>query len=373
MSQPLQRRVPPEDTMVYDAVDFERAVVLRRRITAFTALVYNSKNTTLDRVFVDSEDASGESASAPEVDQEVLAENVQSVLEAIKEILKELDTCNGKLASDDHAKLLPYVIAVAMCEAMKKFLDKQTIVHGALDVLAKMWDDYLLEEINDIESMPGFKTTVLTMVSVSLKLFGHAWFEQSQSWATLGNMTNVGPDLPNQVMLDRHLATARGLMDVVDVTHLREHEVVECAVLLNSVVFWHQMTTNFEDHYLKLVSEFALWLVNTFQSRDRAKQHIGVLGCQLLYHIAVRGMELGQAQDPVQFNITDEWFRWHQIPERLMLFQGFSAEGDKYIREILRRVPLGAAGPLNKRAREPSPEPGPATAAPARRGLGGSA
>ena len=88
-------------------------------------------------------------------------------------------------------------------------------------------------------------------------------------------------------------------------------------------------------------------------------------------------MELGQAQDPVQFDMTDEWFRRHKIPERLMLFQGFSPDGDKYIREIMRRVPLATAGPLagplGKRAREASPEPGPATAAPARRGLGGSA
>ena len=76
-------------------------------------------------------------------------------------------------------------------------------------------------------------------------------------------MTNIGPDRENQVLLDRHLTTARRLMEANHM-HLHVHEVVECAVLLDSVVFWPLMSKVFEEHYTEGVGKFALWLVNTF-------------------------------------------------------------------------------------------------------------
>jgi len=270
-----------------------------------------------------------------------------------------------------------------MCDAIDEFLDNKMIVIAALDVIAKMWDTSILKEFSNIPSMPTFKESVAKSVRTGMMVFGSDWIQQSKSWSTLGGLTNIRPDRVTQVMLDRHLATARRLMEA-DLTQVREHEVVQCVVLLNSVVCWHLMTTAQEEYYSELVSMFALWLVNSFQTREREKKHVGVLGCELLYHIAIRNMEVDQAQDPVQFAWADLWFRKKKIPERLMVFQGFSEDGNKFIAEIMRRVPADvvgpmhrvppdAVGPLRKCVREPSPAPSPADAAPAARRLGGSA
>jgi len=339
-------------------------------------LLATTKNTSLDYQRDGSEDSSGESASASEVDpDEILAKDVESVVEKIKGLHKLLEECQGKLASDGFAQPLPYVLA----DAIDKFLDNKMIVIAALDVIAKMWDNSILKEVSNIPSMPTFKESVNKSVRTGMMVFGSDWLQQSKSWSTLGGLTNIGPDRVTQVMLDRHLATARRLMEA-DLTQVREHEVVQCAVLLNSVVCWHLMTTAQEEYYAELVSMFALWLVNSFQTREREKKHVGVLGCELLYHIAVRNMEV----DPVQFAWADQWFRKNKIPERLMAFQGFSEDGNKFIAEIMRRVPADAVGPIRrvppdavgplpKRIREPFPAPSPADAAPAARGLSGSA
>jgi len=240
-----------------------------------------------------------------------------------------------------------------------------------------MWDQYFLEKNADIPGMPDFQESFNAAVFITIKLFGHEWLEATKSWSTLSGMTNIRPDRANQVLLDRHLATARGLMEAY-IKRVRVHEVVECAVLLDLVVFWQLMSTLHQEYYTGCVAKFALWLVNTFATTMQADQYPGVLGCKLLYRMAKRSMQLGQAPDPVQFDQAETWFRRNRVPELVMVFQGFSAEGDEYIRGILRRVPLAEAGsraeagPLGKRAREPSPE-GPARAAPAARGEGGSA
>jgi len=366
------RRVQPTVPTAYDAEDHERAAAIRQLIDAFSALLRRSPNTELDRFY----NAEGQRIDGEVGLEERLAENIQSLLEAEKDILQKLDACNGKLATDDHAKPLACVIAIAMSDVMKKFLDNKEIVHGALDVIAKIYDTNLLgkiDDIDDIESMPGFREEVLTVLSIATKVHGRSWFEQCESWVKLENMLDNGPDRVNQVFLNKYLDTARGFMEKPNINDIPVHEVVECVVLLISVLFLHQMTTDFEEYYMRQVSGLALWLVNSFQTEVRFYQHVGVLGCRLLYEIAVRKMELGPAKDPTSYEKAEKWFRKNKIPERLMLFKGFSDEGDKYIREIERRVPPAEAGTQRKRAREPSPEAAAAGAAPAARGLGGSA
>ena len=352
MSQPLQRRVPSQEPEAFDAADRERAVVLRRMTIAFIAFVVTLRNPSLDWTCESSDDGSSGSESASEVDyEEILATSVESVVERIQELGKLIDECQGRLASDHYVQPLPYVLAEAMCKAMNKFLDSKKVAVAALELITKMWDSSLLdfEFADDIPGMPDFQVTLNDSVLMSIKLFRHDWLEASTSWSTLGSMTNIGPDRFNQVQLDQYLATARGLMEA-DIKCVRVHEVVQCAVLLDSVVFWQLMCTAHEEYYTQFVGKFALWLVNTFKTTVQADQHAGVLGCKLLYRITIGNMELGQAQDPVQFTMADEWFRRHKIPERLMLFQGFSVDGDKYIREIMRRVPLAGAGPAARAA-----------------------
>jgi hypothetical protein len=219
--------------------------------------------------------------------------------------------------------------------------------------------------------MPNAKKTIQSMVFISLKLFGKEWFALTKSTSMLRSMTNTGPDHVNQVLLDRHLATAYKLMQG-KITSAREHEVVECAVLLQSVVFYHQMAPVFENHYIQNVSRFALWLVKSFQSQDRKQQHVGVLGCGLLHQIAVRDLQVGHVHDPVHFQDAVAWFRNNDIPGCLMIFKGFSEKGDKYIRDIELRMPPAEPTPPRKRDREPSPEASSAHAAAAAR-AGGSA
>jgi len=372
MSHSLEQPVPSEDTVAFDAADMERAVVLRQQTMDFADLVAVLKNTSLDWPSDHIENSSVDSSSDLEINyEEVLAENVELVVVGIKGLHKLLEECRGKLASDDHDDPLPYVLAVAMCDAMHKFLDNVTIVVAALDVIALMWDTHILKTIVNIDSMPSAKNTIKTMVFIGQKLFGNEWFAQTKSRSMLRSMTNTGPDHVTQVLLDRHLATAYRLMQG-PITPPREHEVVECAVLLHSVVFYHQMAPVFEDHYVQMVSRFALWLVMSFQSEDRKQQHIGVLGCGLMHQLAVRNLEVGQVQDPVQFRHAVAWFRKKDIPGCLMIFKGFSEKGDKYIRDIELRMPPAEPKPPRKRDREPSPEASSAHAAAAAR-AGGSA
>jgi len=364
------RRVQPT---VYDAEDHERAAAIRKITDDLIDLLNASPNYNLDRFHDDAGEFVGGQIVRADDYEERLAKNVQYLLEAINNILKQLDACNGKLASDDLDEPLSCVVAIAMCDVMKQFLDNKTILMAALDVIAKMVDTGMLCAIDDVKSMPNFKRTFLAAVCVAMKLVGSVYFERKQDWGTLENVTNVGPERENQVDIDNHLAQAFVFMQEADIQNVPVHKVVECAVLLNSVLSWHLMTKEFEDYYLPMVMKFALWLVNSFRPEETEHKHLGVLGCQLLYNIAVRNIQVGEAQHPEHGAQTQLGFRQRKIPERLMLFKGFSDEGDKYIREIERRVPPAEAGTQRKRAREPSPEAAAAGAAPAARGLGGSA
>jgi len=367
-SDSLERRM----SFVFDAADHERVVKLRRLNIELIALLAMTINTELDWPRHCSEDSSGESESASEVDPgEILKHNIQSLLEKMQGLYKLLEECQGKLASDHYAQPLQHVLVETMCNAMTKFLDHKSIVMAALDVVASIWDQDLLKSVLSIPSMPTFMETVTTSLRQAWKVFGKDWLEQTKSWSTLGGMMDSGPGRENLVMLDRHLETARGFMAEEDKT-AGLHDMAQCAILLNSVVFWQLMTKDQEIYYMKLVSRFALWLVHNFSEGGRERMHLGVLGCEMLYGLAIRHMELGQAQDPVQFAAADVWFRKKNIPQILMVFRGFSPRANKFIDAISKRVPPAEPKPQRKRDRDISPEPSAAGAGPAKR-AGGSA
>jgi len=182
-------------------------------------------------------------------------------------------------------------------------------------------------------------------------------------------MTNIGPDTHNQVQINKYLAEACDMMVVKKVTDVPSHEVVRCAVLLHSVLYWDLMNETWEDYYVKEVSRFALWLVNTFKEGNGEELHPGALGCELLHNIAVRNMTGAPARVVPHDGETQQWFREQNIPQLIVLYWDYSDKHNRLISEILERL----SAPRDKRPREPSPPAESAGRAKVRREVGGAA
>ena len=219
----ITRRVQPTVPTAYDAEDHERAAAIRQLIDAFSALLKRSPNTELDRFY----NAEGQRIDGEVGLEERLAENIQSLLEAEKVILHKLDACNGKLATDDHAEPLPCVIALAMCNVIKKFLDNKQIVHGALDVMYRIWTAKILGGMEDTKYIKDFEFSVTMSVCAGLMRWGNTWLTESDSAGVFAGKMCIGLDRVSQVNLDTFLETARQIMESTELVDAPE--VLRCA------------------------------------------------------------------------------------------------------------------------------------------------
>jgi len=329
------------------------------RVTAFGTMLDGMSNTYLDW--------RGLEADGPR--QQMPAEDVAKVVEGIRSLHEMIVRWRGKDPRPHADPPLPCVVADLVRQCVQTFLDQQVIVCWALELLAQLWEDRFLKKLTNIKGLPDLQQQLHTIMFMGIKQHGHAWIVKTKSSSALTGMTNIGPDRHNQVQIDKYLAEARGFMTVKDITVLACHTVVRCAILLLSVLYWELMSTMWEKYYLIEVSGFALWLVNTFKEGVGEELHPGALGCELLYHIAVRNMTGAQARVVPHDGETQQWFRKHKIPQVIMSYWGFSHKHDQYISEILQRV----SAPADKRAREPSPPADDAGPSKARRRLGGAA